>query len=148
MYAWSWFLKAFETDLITQAHVHCFVKDMHYSNAPMYEYFLQNDSMYAWINNHKIRNLEWFIQMPFLFRANPRELALIISNNLNSKIEPIKDCHWDRFIQIEQKFGPPMFKLGWQQMPSCLVASLEYFTIVGGSVWPLMWKRYSVCPPV
>ena len=38
-----------------------------------------------------IENLKYFSQMPFLFRVNFWELALILSKNSSSKIKSIKD---------------------------------------------------------
>ena len=39
-----------------------------------------------------IENLEYFSQMPFLFRDNLWELALVLSKNSSLKIKSIKDC--------------------------------------------------------
>ena len=97
-----YFRKAFETDLITQARVHCSWKIciilMHLS---MNVFCKMIPCMHEL---REIRNLEWFSQMPLLFRANLREHVLVISKNQNSKIESVRDSHWDWFIQMEQKF--------------------------------------------
>ena len=112
MYAWSWILKAFKNWFDNSSLCALFVKDMHFSNAHMYEMskwlFTKNSCMHVLKD---ARNLERSSQVfSSLFRANLRELTLVYQRIQIQKLSPI--------YPKETESKTLLLKLGWwQQMP-------------------------------